>query len=79
MSNQSDLDELVQAIVCLNNEGDNWNEANIKELVLVWHNKQVEKARLNEVQNAYEHWINGRKFISSYFRQRIEALQKGEL
>ena len=32
------------------------------------------EARLNEVQNAYEHWINGRSFISSYFRDRIALL-----
>lgn len=32
------------------------------------------EARLNEVQNAYEYWINGRKFISSYFRERIALL-----
>jgi len=32
------------------------------------------EARLNEVQNAYEYWINGRKFISSYFRDRIALL-----
>ena len=37
--------------------------------------KRVElKARLNEVQNAYEYWINGRKFIASYFRDRIALL-----
>ena len=32
------------------------------------------EARLNEVQNAYEYWINGTKFISSYFRDRIAEL-----
>jgi len=37
--------------------------------------KRVElEARLNEVQNAYEYWINGTKFISSYFRDRIAEL-----
>ena len=51
----------------------------LTQAILDWHNKQVGKARLNEVQNAYEHWINGRKFIPSYFRERIEELQKGEL
>ena len=49
-----------------------------KQVILDWHHKRVDKARLNEVQNAYEYWINGRKFISSYFRERIDALQKGK-
>lgn len=45
-------------------------------------NSEVERregeSRLNEVQNAYEYWINGRKFISSYFRDRIAELSSGE-
>ena len=41
--------------------------------------KRVElEARLNEVQNAYEYWINGRKFISSYFRDRISELSSSK-
>ena len=36
------------------------------------------EARLNEVQSAYEHWINGRKFISSYFRDRIAELSSNK-
>ena len=52
------------------------------QAILDWHNKQVERrereARLNEVQNAYEYWINGRKFISSYFRDRIAELSSSK-
>lgn len=37
--------------------------------------KRVElEARLDEVQNAYEYWINNRKFISSYFKNNITLL-----
>jgi len=46
----------------------------LEEAILDWHKKHELEARLNEVQNAYEHWINGRKFISSYFRDRIAVL-----
>ena len=45
----------------------------LKELEAI-HQQEIAKARLNEVQNAYEYWINGRKFISSYFRDRIAEL-----
>lgn len=45
----------------------------LKELEAI-HQQEIAKARLNEVQNAYEYWINGRKFISSYFRDRISLL-----
>ena len=38
--------------------------------------RREREARLNEVQSAYEYWINGRKFISSYFRDRIAELSK---
>ena len=45
-------------------------------------NSEVERrereARLNEIQNAYEYWINGRKFISSYFRDRIAELSSSK-
>lgn len=40
--------------------------------------QEIAKARLNEIQSAYEQWINGRKFISSYFRDRIAELSSSE-
>ena len=40
--------------------------------------RRESRARLNEAQSAYEYWINGRKFISSYFRDRIAELTKLE-
>ena len=50
-----------------------------KQQLLALIEQREREVRFNEVQNAYEHWINGRKFISSYFRERIENLQKGKL
>ena len=47
----------------------------IKEIEAI-RQQEIAKARLNEVQNAYEQWINGRKFISSYFRDRIAELSQ---
>ena len=45
----------------------------LKELEAI-HQQEIARARLNEAQSAYEYWINGRKFISSYFRDRIAEL-----
>ena len=78
--NTQELDEILEryraAVVGLPSDA---SVADIKGELLDWHNKQAGKARLNEVQNAYEHWINGRKFIPSYFRERIaELTNKGE-
>ena len=47
----------------------------LKEIEAI-HQQEIAKARLNEVQNAYEYWINGRRFISSYFRDRIADLSQ---
>ena len=77
-SHEYDQAELVEAIMELNNMGDDWDAQHIGELVADWHNKQITKARINEVQNAYEHWIYGKKFISSYFKDRIAELSSGE-
>ena len=46
----------------------------IMQLITADRKRVALEARLNEVQNAYECWINGRKFISSYFRDRIALL-----
>ena len=46
----------------------------IMQLITADRKRVALEARLNEVQNAYEHWINGRSFISSYFRDRIALL-----
>ena len=57
MSSQSELDniqpipashengqvELVEAIIGLNNMGDDWDAQHIGELIADWHNKQVEE------------------------------------
>ena len=75
-SHENGLVELVEAIIELNNMGDDWDAQHIGELVADWHNKHIAMARLNEVQNSYEYWINGRKFISSYFRDRIAELSQ---
>lgn len=45
-----------------------------KQQLLALIEQREHEARLNEVQNAYEYWINGRKFIASYFRERIAEL-----
>lgn len=46
----------------------------VVDTILPTIQQEIAKARLNEVQNAYEYWINGRNFISSYFRDRIAQL-----
>ena len=48
----------------------------IQQAILDWHQQEIAKARLNEVQNAYGYWVNGRKFISSYFEDRIAELSQ---
>ena len=52
--------------------------AKSKLAILDWHQQEIAKARLNEVQSAYEYWINGREFISSYFRERIAELSNSK-
>ena len=42
--------ELVEAIIELNNMGDDWDAQHIGELVADWHNKQIAKARIEEVE-----------------------------
>lgn len=49
----------------------------LKEIEAI-HQQEIAKARLNEVQNAYEYWINDKKFISSYFRDRIAELSSSK-
>ena len=75
---QAELENLIRNSI--HTFADEYLELDECVAVITAHtNKQIARARLNEVQSAYEYWINGRKFISSYFRERIEALQKGEL
>ena len=42
--------ELVEAIIELNNMGNDWDAQHIGELVADWHNKQIAKARIHELQ-----------------------------
>ena len=73
MTEQQELDDILRQYPRLPHEQDE-----IRHALLDWHNKQIAKARLNEVQNSYEYWINGRKFISSYFRGRIADLSNSK-
>ena len=76
MTEQQELDEILEDFY----DGDirQSDMGKAKYAILDWHNKQIAKARLNEVQSAYEYWINGREFISSYFRERIAELSNGK-
>ena len=74
MKPSKDLDEQTREILD-EYMPDGWNGNMLEELEEFIEQRERE-ARLNEVQNAYEHWINGRKFISSYFRGRIADLSQ---
>ena len=85
-----ELDEILNAVTnftydAMAHRGDplvgtlpTMDKATAKLAIIDWHNKQLAKARLNEVQSAYEYWINGREFIPSYFRDRIAELSSSK-
>ena len=68
MSKQS---ELVEAIMELNNEGDDWDAKHLGELVVDWHNKQV-ATELEALREEVKH--EDLRTISQVITARIDKL-----